>query len=128
MTIDELKIELDKDEQWGFVKATEDSNYLGWVLLSKRFIPPPESVGDPRDGDVYFQLKEHRKECEEKPYHIAVRELRRDAHESEDYESNEDYRVIENYYYSTLSEAVKKIEEMGYDINNIENGRKIDAP
>lgn len=34
------KSELDKKfnngEQWGFIKETDDRDYLGWILISKR--------------------------------------------------------------------------------------------
>ena len=49
------------------------------------------------------------------PYHVSIRELRRDVHESGEYEDTGDYRLIENFYVSSLEEVQTILDK--YDLS-----------
>ncbi|MBD2446070.1 hypothetical protein H6G76_02640 [Nostoc sp. FACHB-152] len=125
----ELKKKLSNGEQWGFIKETDDREYLGWILINKlqklSFTPQRE---DYLDEDLY-QIKVREAEKREKtPYHVIIKELRRDVHEIGKYETGDDIRQKDNYYFSCIDEVEKFINELGYSFDNIKHRSEIDAP
>jgi hypothetical protein len=128
MNLEELEERLDKGEQWGVIKETDSPDYLGWILITKRRPPtmwPRDTYGD---SDLYSRLMDQTRDIIEKPYHVRVIELRRDVHESGEYESTEDYRQNENYYFKALDEVERIIEQLGCSIKNIKFRSELDAP
>jgi hypothetical protein len=128
MTLDELERHLELGEQWGYKKETDSSDYLGWVLLSKRQPSPLWERKAYANEEVYLQAKERADRLKKTPYHLRVIELRRDVHESGEYESTEDYRLNENHYCSSLTEAVRLIKNLGFQLENIKWRGELDAP
>jgi hypothetical protein len=128
MNLEELETHLDKGEQWGIRKETDSHDYLGWILITKRRPPTiwPRNTYD--DPNLYSSLMDLANEIIEKPYHMQVLELRRDVHESGEYENTEDYRQNENYYFETLGEAERMVERLGYSIKEIKFRGELDAP
>lgn len=124
----ELETKLEAGQQWGFKKATDDPNYLGWILISKRKISAPEPKESYYFEESYFMHLREFERLSKTPYHIMVKELRRDVHESGAYEDGSDYRQLDNYYFSTLDEAERFIEELGYSFENIKWRAELDAP
>ncbi|MEH2173845.1 hypothetical protein [Nostoc sp.] len=127
------KIELDKKlnhgEQWGYKKETDNDEYLGWILINKlpklTFIPKREDYLE----EYLYLIKIREAEKRQKtPYHVLIKELRRDVHESGEYETGEDIRQKDNYYFSYIDELEKFIEELGYSFENIKHRSEIDAP
>jgi hypothetical protein len=127
MNLAEIEDYLNKGEELGFVKDTGDSEYLGWILISKRSIPPGFILTDDKD-EPYLRLKKEMEHRAEKPYHLQILELKKSVHESDEYENNEDYKLRENYFFAALEDVKKKISELGYSISNIKHRREIDAP
>jgi hypothetical protein len=128
MNLDELEEHLDKGEQWGVRKVTDSPDYLGWILIAKRRPPsiwPRNTYSDPA---LYSRLTDQARDISEKPYHVRVIELRRDVHESGKYESTDDYRQNENYYFETLNEVERIIEQLGSSIKDIKFRSELDAP
>ncbi|MDY6781851.1 MAG: hypothetical protein SW833_04740 [Cyanobacteriota bacterium] len=128
MNIEDLEKKLDRGEEWGFRKVVDNSDYLGWVLLAKRKPPivfPKETY---ETEETYISLREWSEKLKRTPYHILVLELKREVHESGDYEDNDDYRQRESYYLSTLQEVEEFIENLGYSLQNIQFSGDIDPP
>ena len=124
----ELEKRLDNGERWGFRKDTETPTYLGWILITKRK-PSPITPFDPKgEPERYSQWMEWRKELLRLPYHVAIRELRRDVHESDDYEDTDDYRLRENYYVSNLDEVQKILDNYNCKIEDARLSVELDAP
>ena len=127
------KIELDKKlnngEQWGFIKETDSDEYLGWILINKlqklTFQPKRE---DYSEEYLYLRVLREAEKREKIPYHVLIKELRRDVHESEEYETGDDIRLKENYYFSCIDEVEKFIEKLGYSFDFIKHRSEIDAP
>ena len=54
------------------------------------------------------------------PYHVLVQELKREAYESERYETDEDYLMNESYFFSNLDEVDEFVRSYGHKLENIE--------
>lgn len=125
----ELDRKLNKGEQWGFLKETGDDKYLGWILINKlpklTFTPKRE---DYSEEYLYLTKLREAEKRERTPYHIIIKELRREVYESEEYETGDDIRQKENYYFSNIDEVEKFVEELGYSFDNIKHRSEIDAP
>jgi len=128
MNLEELEKHLDKGEQWGIRKETDSTDYLGWILITKRRPPTiwPRYAYD--DLNLYSSLTDQANDIIGKPYHVRVLELRRDVHESGEYEGTEDYRLNENYYLETLDEVERMVEQLGYSIKDVKFRGELDAP
>ena len=110
----------------GFVKMTGDPEYLGWVLVSKQrpnaralSLMDPEEVGD--------FLKEQAL-VEKRPYLVHLIELKRVVHESDRYETNEDYRMNEGHRFATLDEVGAFVRRFGLELEDIKWRADLNAP
>ena len=126
MTREDLERYLERGESLGFKKETGADDYLGWILLSKR-----------QPDDRYLILLAPGEEPEfvkqqelirQKPYQILVQELRKDVHESDRYETNEDYRINESLYFASLDEVEAFVQNYGYTLKEIQWRADLDAP
>ncbi|MBD2300627.1 hypothetical protein [Nostoc sp. FACHB-190] len=125
----ELNKKLNNGEQWGFKKDTNDPEYLGWILINKlpklSFTPKKEDYLE----EYLYLIKVREAEKREKtPYHVIIKELRRDVHESGKYETGDDIRQKDNYYFSCIDDVEKFMHELGYSFDNIKHRVEIDAP
>lgn len=115
---------LEKGESFGFRTPTGDDDYLGWIMLRKRYSSERviEAMGadHPDIGDA--------KESLTKPYVISILELRRDVHESDDYELNEDYRVNTRIRFGSLDDVEIYLRSLGYELQEIKSSFDIDSP
>jgi len=130
MNIEELERKLNQGERLGLKKDIDDPSYLGWILLTKRKPPivyPREAYGENGEG-IYRDLVELHEKLTKTPYHILNLELKREVHEGEAYETEEDYRFKESLYFETLQQVEYYISNLGYCLNNIKYRREIDAP
>ena len=125
----ELEKKLNNGQQWGFIKETDSDEYLGWILINKfpKFLFTPKRE-DYSEEFIYLGAVEEAQKRENTPYHVIIKELRRDVHESGEYETGDDVRQKDNYYFGTIDEVEKFIEELGYSFDNIKNRSEIDAP
>lgn len=124
----ELERKLEAGQRWGFTKQTSDADYLGWVLLRKRKprpVPPFDLSEKPEQYRQYMSLVE---EIRQLPYHVHIVELRRDVHERGDYETSEDQRLLENYYFPNLDQTITFLEGMGFGLDQIRPAFELDAP
>ena len=128
MDKDELEQHLKRGEQWGFVKPTDDDNYLGWILLRKRRCTPVSPFDCNAEPERYANWMEQSSDAQERPYHLLVIELRRDVHEAGDYESSEDYRLRQNYYFSSLDEVDYEVQRLGFSLRNALPRSQLNAP
>jgi hypothetical protein len=127
------KLELDKKlnngERLGFIKETNSPDYLGWILINKM----PKMMFKPQEDDYddeesySFHLDEYRRR-EETPYHVGIRELKKDVHERGDYETGDDVRQADNYYFSSVDEVEEFVNQLGYKFENIKDQLEMDAP
>ena len=62
------------------------------------------------------------------PYHVSIRELRRDVHESGEYEDTGDYRLIENFYVSSLEEVQTILDKYDLSLEEAKLSADLDAP
>jgi hypothetical protein len=125
------KIELKKklsSADWGWLKDTDDFDYLGWVLIHKYkhiIIYEKEAYSN---EEHYFRLIKKAEIQKKYPYYVRIIELRRDIHESGVYETGDDYRQNDCYDFSTLDEVEQFILELGYSFENIKDRWELDAP
>jgi hypothetical protein len=124
----ELEKKLERGEQWGFRMKLNTPECLGWILISKQ----KPYAAYPRDAFTHEELYQHHVKgaarVKETPYHVLIIEILREAHESEKYEDEEDYRRRDNYYFSTLDDVEKLVEELGYKLEDIKWRAELDAP
>ena len=126
MKREDLERYLERGDLLGFVKPTDSEEYLGWILLNK--LKPHErylSLLAPGEKPEFVAQQEL---IRQKPYHLSIVELRRDAHGGEGYESPEDYRLNEHYDFSNLDEVEEFIRGFGYKLEDIRWSREIEAP
>jgi hypothetical protein len=123
---EDLERYLDRGDPLGFRKQTASDDVLGWILLGKA-----------KPHDRYLALLEEGEEPEfvaeqeryrRTPYHVSVVELKREAYESERYETNEDYLLNEAYFFSTLDEVEEFVRSYGHTLENIKWPIEIDMP
>lgn len=130
MDIESLEKKLSKGEQWGFKKELEVPDYLGWILLVKRK-PPIIHTRDayqPEEEEIYTSLVELHEKLGKTPYQILNLELRREVHESDAYETEEDYRFKQSLYFANLQEVEDFLSDLGYNLSDIKHRSEIDAP
>lgn len=117
MKREDLERYLERGDVLGFRKQTASEDVLGWILLGKA-----------KPNDRYLALLEEGEEPEfiaeqeryqRTPYHVSVLELKREAYESERYETDEDYLMNECYYFSSLDEVEEFVRRYGYTLANI---------
>jgi hypothetical protein len=128
MTFEELEKCLERGEQWGFRKETDSPDYLGWILITKRKPPFVWKKEAYDNEELYFKVKGESERLAKAPYHVRVIELRRDVHESDAYEENDDYRLNDNRYFASLAEVEEFIKTFGYDFDSIKWRGELDAP
>ncbi len=130
MDIKILEEKLDKGQSWGFKKELSDPAYLGWIVLKKRKPPiiyPKEAYAE-NEQERYSSLVRRYESAIQTPYLFLNFELKKEVHESEEYEAPDDYRLNECIYFETLEEVVSHISSLGYSLNDIKHRREIDAP
>ena len=128
ITQDQLEKYLQRGEEWGFRRETGDPEYLGWILVSKRKPPilwPGEEANNPAH---YTKIREEAERLSRTPYHVKIRELRRDVHESGEYEQPGDYRLVENFYFESLRDVEQFLNGMNLTLEHIQPRILIDAP
>ncbi len=128
MDSDSLEKKLNQGGQWGFRKETNDPNYLGWILIVKYKPPILYSQELYKDEAIYIRVVRKHEKITKSPYHVHIVELKREVHESDNYQSEDDYRQRENYYFSTLNEVEEFITKLGYSFDNIKRRDELDAP
>jgi len=126
MRREDLERYLERGDCLGFEKRTNSDEYLGWILLDKQ--KPLDRYLSLLKPDEQPEFRAEQEFIRQHPYHVLVIELRRDVHESGVYESNEDYRLRENYNFSTLDEVESFVNGHGHKLEEIKWLREIDAP
>ncbi|HEX8733859.1 MAG TPA: hypothetical protein VF721_00960 [Pyrinomonadaceae bacterium] len=126
MRREDLERYLERGDCFGFVKQTNSNDYSGWILLNKL-----------KPNDRYLSLLSPGEEPEfvieqefirQNPYHISIVELKREIHESERYETNEDFRLREYYDFSNLDEIEIFLKNLGFILEDIKWSSEINAP
>jgi hypothetical protein len=126
MNREDLERYLERGDTLGFKKKTANDDVLGWILLSKA-----------KPHDRYLALLEEGEEPEfvaeqeryrRTPYLVLVQELKREAYESERYETNEDYLVNEAYFFSNLDEVEEFLLSYGRKLEDIKWPIEIGMP
>lgn len=126
MNFETLERVLHKEETVGFVKPTGDPEYLGWILIRKhkannRILELIEPSDNP-----HIVAKEE--QLQREPYMILCIELKRSVHEAGVYETQDDYRLMDRYRFSSLVEVERQLAEWGYSLADARYSRDIDAP
>jgi len=126
MTRRDLDQFLNKGYQLGFVKSTDDPQFLGWILLQK-VEPDDRYVGllQPGEEPEYMARQELYRS---NPYLVRVVELKRDVFENDRYETEDDYRLHQRYYFSNLDEVEKFVASFGDTLEDIKWLTEINAP
>jgi hypothetical protein len=126
MELDEVERLLEHGERIGFLKPADDPAYLGWILLSKvkpnlRFLQLVTPDDDPKG------VAEERRRAEA-PYMLLRVELKRSVHEAGDYETEQDYRQKESFWFRSLDEVEGQLTQWGYSLAEAMDARELDAP
>lgn len=117
---------LDKGQQLGFIKPTDDDRFLGWILLSKRVCNERYlALLAPGEEPAFVAEQEAIRRC---PYRVSVIELSREVHESGEYETEEDYRLRESHQFPDLDAVDGFLQARGFQLADITWGTDIDAP
>jgi len=117
---------LDIGYELGFVKQTDTPDYLGWILLQKR--KPHErylSLLNPGEEPEFVAQQEL---LRSRPYQVRVIELSRDVFESDRYETMDDFRLNEVFYFANLDEVEEFVQKYGHTLENIKWLTEINAP
>lgn len=126
MTRRDLEYFLNKGHTLGFVKSTDDAQFLGWILLHK--LEPDErylSLLQPGEEPEFVAQQELYRR---RPYLVQVLELNRDVFDSDRYETEEDYRLHERHFFSSLDEVDEFVTLFGHTLENIKWRTEINAP
>lgn len=126
MKRENLERYLERGDGFGFIKETDDANYLGWILLRKRqpnnrylsLLAPGE--------DPHFV--EEQEQIRQKPYQLNVIELSVEAYESDKYETDDDYRVNDLYRFASLDEVEIFLQRFGHTLVDIKWETNLNAP
>ena len=103
---------LDDGNELGFLKETDSLDFVGWLLVRKI----RSHIGDPSDIG------------REGLYQVLVIELKRSVHESDAYETNDDYRLNERHVFDDLDEVEAFVSGYGFSLDNIKWRIDLDAP
>jgi hypothetical protein len=117
---------LERGDSLGFKKETGTDEYLGWILLAKR--KPHErflSLLVPGEEPKFVAKQEL---IRRQPYQVLIQELKREAHESDRYETDEDLRINECHYFATLDEVEEFVRNYGQTLENIKWRIDLNAP
>jgi hypothetical protein len=126
MKRDDLERYLERGDTLGFKKKTASDDVLGWILLSKAK-PHGRYLAFLEEGEEldFVALQERYRRM---PYHVLVQELKREAYESERYETDEDYLMNESYFFSNLDDVDEFVWSYGHKLENIEWPIEIGMP
>jgi hypothetical protein len=117
---------LERGDTLGFNKPTDDIADLGWILIRKQ-----------KPHDRYLRLlaegeepifRAAQGEIRLRPFQVQVLELSKKAHENDEYESNEDYRINQIYRFSTRDEIESFLSKYGCELESIKWPIEIGAP
>ncbi len=126
MTREDLERFLDKGHELGFVKRTDDPAFPGWILLRKR--KANQRLMSLLDPNKEGELLAKERSLEAQPYQVQVIELSRDVFENDRYETEEDYRLNDVYFFATLDEVEGFVGSLGHSLDNIKWRIEINAP
>jgi hypothetical protein len=126
MDSEEAEQLLDQGFSIGFTKPTDDPAYLGWITISK--VKPSSRLLEVLSEDEAPDAVREERRRQREPYLVLVVELRRDVHESGDYETESDYRQKDRHWFSDLSAAARLLESWGYSLRDAREARELDAP
>ncbi len=122
----EIERLLESGIRLGFSIPLEDPEYLGWVLVT-RLKPNPRVLELIDESDAPRAVARER-QIERTPFLVLVLELRRDVHEAGGYETEEDYRRKDRYWFASLDEVEARLREWELELADAKDGREIDAP
>jgi hypothetical protein len=126
MKREDLERYLERGDSLGFNIETGTDEYLGRILLSKA-----------KPNDRYLALLSPGEEPEfvseqesirQNPYQVLIQELKKEVHESDRYESVEDYRANERRCFTNLDEVEAFVKSYGHTLANIQWLIDLDAP
>ena len=126
MEREDLERYLERGYSLRFKKETSTDEYLGCILLSKQ--KPHDrylSLLTPGEEPEFVAKQEMIRQM---PYQVLVQELKREAHESDKYETNEDFRANECYRFADLDEVEEFVQSYGHRLENIKWRVEIDGP
>src|SRR5689334_22825570 len=126
MTRQELEFFLDRGDSLGFQMATGTDDYLGWILLSKR--KPNERLLSLLQPNEEPQFVSEQEAIRRQPYQVLVQELRFDVYQSDEYETNEDFRLNQCYRFANLDEVEEFVQQFGHTLIQIKWPVEINAP
>lgn len=126
MKRDDLERYLERGNQLGFIKQTDDDNFLGWILLDKQ--KPNERYEKLLSAGEETKFVAQQEMVRRKPYRLAVLELRRDVHESSKYETNEDYKINQRHNFATLDEVEQFLQQYSHTLESIKWRAELNAP
>jgi hypothetical protein len=125
MRREDLERYLERGDRLGFQKETDDADYIGWIILSKR--QPDErllSLFRPGERPDIFAEQAYIRVC---PYQVWVAEFRRDVYESGECESMGDYRLNKCFGFATLEQVGEFVGRFGHALEEIKWAREIDS-
>ena len=128
MEREKLELSLSEGKRWGFVKQTKNTEYLGWILLTKRKPPQFWPEDEHRRPDYFRRAKIEAERFTRTPYHIHIIELRKDVHESGTYDIDTGTRLKENFYFATLEDVASFLKAYSLELDLIQPAHSLNAP
>jgi len=119
------KIEL--GELIGYEVPPSHPSNRKWVLVRKDKVFKPR-VEDLDDLELIELLRKKDAKVLNFPYHIGIRELPIEIHDSEKYESQEDYIIFENFRFPNIDGMVNYLQSLGLQPQSARPAIDIGAP
>ena len=118
---------LNRGHELGFVKETDNPQFLGWVLIRKREPDSARSLSlhSLEEEPEYFREQDL---LRSRPYQVRTVELDRDVFDSHRYETPEDFRLNDIRYFFSLDEVAEFIGRFGLTLEDIKWPIEINAP
>lgn len=126
MTLDEVDRLLERGNRMGFIKPTDDLDFLGWIIVSK--IKPNERLLEILEEAEAPELVREERRRRDRPFLVLTIELDRKVHEAGGYESEGDYRMKERLWFPDLLAVQTQLLAWGYSLNQARDARELDAP
>ena len=126
MTRQELERFLEQGHELGFVKETDDPEFLGWILLRKR--KPNQRLISIINPDEDADIMATEQMLSVRPYQVQVIELSKAVFEADRYETEKDYRVNDVSYFSCLDDVQQFVGTFGLFLEDIKWRIEINAP
>jgi hypothetical protein len=116
MTKEQLEFYLNRKNVFGY-NTEKNDKVIGWIKVYKLF---PISGFFERFIDIAEpETVEKQMKIKREPYCVNIAQVTRESFDSDRYPSDEDYLLNVSYFFSTLDDVEKFLQELGYNLSEI---------